>query len=319
MNIRCGDNMNPTESMAFLRYSIWSATLMDVSFGAHLSHSFGILSTVFFVKMLPLRTCILAALPAVSALYYEDGTGRLPAMGWNSWNAYHCDVDADKIMEAATTMANKGFKAAGYNYINCDDCWSNLTGRDTVTHQLMPNLTKFPEGMNGLADRLHGMGFKAGIYSTAGTLTCGGYPASLGYEAIDAKTFADWGIDYLKYDKCVLHKRQTFKVSSLIHHDSCNVPSWWDDTCYACIGDPTFATNLENGTCTDATVQTGASLLMPVCSPEWPVDGRNYSQTYTAIRFRIMQEALLAQNRSILYSLCEWGMCSRSFTYNPYC
>lgn len=74
-------------------------------------------------------------------------------------------------------------------------------GRDNTTHQLRPNITKFPEGISGLVSKLHGMGFKTGIYSSAGYLTCGGYPASLGYEAIDAETFASWGIDYLKYDK----------------------------------------------------------------------------------------------------------------------
>lgn len=85
------------------------------------------------------------------------------------------------------------------------------------------------------------------------------------------------------------------------------MPSFYDDTCYACNADPTFASNLTNGTCTDDTVQEGASNMMPICDPAWPVDGRNYSQSYTALRFRVMQNALLSQNRTILYSLCEWG------------
>jgi alpha-galactosidase len=89
-------------------------------------------------------------------------------MGWNSWNAYHCDVDADKIMAAANAMASNGFKDAGYMYVNSDDCWSNHNGRDNTTHQLLPNMTKFPEGIKGLADKIHDMGLKFGIYSTAG-------------------------------------------------------------------------------------------------------------------------------------------------------
>lgn len=144
---------------------------------------------------------LLSLVCAGGALYHEDGTGRLPAMGWNSWNAYHCDVDADKVMQAANDVVNKGFKDAGYNYIVVDDCWSVKSGRDNTTHQIMPNTTTFPDGISGLATKLHEMGLKVGIYSSAGYTTCGGYPASLGYESIDAETFAGWGIDYLKYDK----------------------------------------------------------------------------------------------------------------------
>lgn len=144
---------------------------------------------------------ILNLISAATALYHEDGTGRLPAMGWNSWNAYHCDVNADKIMQAATDLADKGFQDAGYNYVVVDDCWSIKSGRDNTTHQIRPNMTTFPEGISGLNAKLHGMNFKTGIYSSAGYETCGGYPASLGYEDVDAQTFAEWGVDYLKYDK----------------------------------------------------------------------------------------------------------------------
>ena len=110
----------------------------------------------------------LALLTPVFGWVRDDGVGRLPAMGWNSWNAYHCDVDAAKIMAAAKAMVNNGFKDAGYMYVNSDDCWSNHNGRDNTTHQLLPNMTKFPEGIKGLADKIHDMGLKFGIYSTAG-------------------------------------------------------------------------------------------------------------------------------------------------------
>lgn len=83
----------------------------------------------------------------------------------------------------------------GYNYVNLDDCWSVIDGRDTETHQLIPDPEKFPNGIAGLADEIHAMGFKIGIYSSAGTETCAGYPASIGYESIDAATWAAWGID----------------------------------------------------------------------------------------------------------------------------
>lgn len=256
-------------------------------------------------EMLKLSAVIFLVIPSAVALYHEDGTGRLPAMGWNSWNAYHCDVDAEKVMQAANDIVNKGFKDAGYNYVVVDDCWSIKSGRDNTTHQIRPNTTMFPDGISGLTAKLHNMDLKAGIYSSAGYTTCGGYPASLGYEDIDAQTFASWGIDYLKYDKWV-HLTAGVRLVLIFAH-SCGVPSFYDDTCYACNADPTFATNLENGTCTGGTVQEGASNMMPICEPAWPVDGRNYSQSYTALRFRVMQNALLKQNRTILYSLCEWG------------
>lgn len=100
-------------------------------------------------------------------------------------------------MKAAHAMVDNGFKDAGYIYVNQDDCWSDIRGRDNTTHQILPNMTKYPDGISGMADKIHGLGLKFGIYSSAGTKTCGGYPASLGYEDVDAATFASWGVDYL--------------------------------------------------------------------------------------------------------------------------
>lgn len=95
-------------------------------------------------------------------------------------------------------MVDLGFKDAGYEYVVLDDCWSEMNGRDPITSRLVPNTTKFPDGMSGTADQVHALGLKYGMYSSAGTMTCGRYPGSLGYEAIDAATFAEWGVDYLK-------------------------------------------------------------------------------------------------------------------------
>ncbi|KAK3074483.1 hypothetical protein LTR53_003032 [Teratosphaeriaceae sp. CCFEE 6253] len=140
----------------------------------------------------------LFALPAALGLVLPNNVGKLPALGWNSWNAYYCDVDQSKILLAANAMVDLGFKDAGYEYVVVDDCWSEMDGRDATTHELLPNTTKFPDGMIGTGDQIHGLGLKFGMYSSAGTMTCGRYPGSLGYEAIDAETFARWGIDYLK-------------------------------------------------------------------------------------------------------------------------
>lgn len=106
------------------------------------------------------------------------------------------------MMSAANDIVNKGFQTAGYNYVILDDCWSIQSGRDG-NNRIQPDTSKFPDGIDGWVSKVHDLGLKAGIYSSAGETTCGGYPASLGYEMIDASTFAGWGIDYLKYDKYV--------------------------------------------------------------------------------------------------------------------
>jgi alpha-galactosidase len=107
-------------------------------------------------------------------------------------------VNQTKILQAANAMVDLGFKDAGYEYVVLDDCWSVKDHRDPVTSRLVPDTKKFPDGMSGTADQVHALGLKYGMYSSAGTMTCGRYPGSLGYEAIDAETFAEWGVDYLK-------------------------------------------------------------------------------------------------------------------------
>jgi len=130
-----------------------------------------------------------------------NSVGKLPSLGWNSWNAFHCGVDETKIMSAANSFISLGLKDAGYVYVNIDDCWSSLDGRDSQG-RIQPNMTIFPDGISGTASKVHDMGLMLGLYSDAGTKTCAGYPASLETETIDAQTFASWGVDYLKYDNC---------------------------------------------------------------------------------------------------------------------
>ena len=109
-------------------------------------------------------------------------------------------------MQAANAIVDLGFKDAGYEYVVLDDCWSVKDHRDPVTSRLVPDTKKFPDGMSGTADQVHALGLKYGMYSSAGTMTCGRYPGSLGYEAIDAETFAEWGVDYLKVSKSRVHR-----------------------------------------------------------------------------------------------------------------
>src|SRR3954462_5192402 len=123
-----------------------------------------------------------------------------PPMGWNDWNAYGCNVSEALVKQTAARIGSSGLGAAGYQYVNIDACWMQHS-RDGAGN-LQPDFAKFPDGISGTAAYVHGKGLKLGIYEDAGTLTCAGYPGSLGHEAQDARSFAAWGVDYLKYDNC---------------------------------------------------------------------------------------------------------------------
>lgn len=125
-------------------------------------------------------------------------------MGWNSWNTFMSEINEKLILESADAMVEKGYRDAGYEYIVIDDCWS-MKERDE-NGRLVPNPEKFPHGMKYVADYIHSKGLKFGMYSCAGILTCAGYPSSYGHEFIDAATFAEWGVDFLKYDFCYFPK-----------------------------------------------------------------------------------------------------------------
>ena len=122
-----------------------------------------------------------------------------PPMGWNSWNKFGCNVDERLIRETADAMVSHGMLKAGYRYVVIDDCWQGE--RDSLGW-IHPNPQRFPSGMKALADYVHGKGLKFGIYSCAGDQTCGGHPGSRGHEYQDALSYAQWGVDYLKYDWC---------------------------------------------------------------------------------------------------------------------
>lgn len=128
------------------------------------------------------------------------GLAATPPMGWNSWNCFGEKINEKVVRETADAMVSTGLRDAGFCYLVIDDLWQG--GRDAATGMLYPDTAKFPSGMKALADYLHSKGLKFGIYSDAGTKTCGGMPGSFGYEEKDAQRFAEWGVDYLKYDYC---------------------------------------------------------------------------------------------------------------------
>ena len=124
---------------------------------------------------------------------------QTPPMGWMTWNLFKGNINEKLIRETADAMVESGLADAGYKYLFIDDLWQG--GRD-AQNNIIPDAKKFPSGIKALADYVHSKGLKLGIYSDAAQLTCGGYTASLGFEEQDARTFASWGIDYLKYDYC---------------------------------------------------------------------------------------------------------------------
>lgn len=155
-----------------------------------------------------------APVPTAPAASRPPTVLQTPPMGFNDWNAFGCDVDEADIRAAADLLVTTGLRDAGYTYVGIDDCWMAGrdaargsraragAGRDPSTHRLVADPRRFPSGIPALVAYIHARGLKAGIYESAGTTTCEGLAGSLGYEHIDARTFAAWGIDYLKYDNC---------------------------------------------------------------------------------------------------------------------
>lgn len=126
---------------------------------------------------------------------------KTPPMGFNTWNTFGKNINESLIREIADFFVESGLKNAGYQYIVIDDCWSEME-RDPVSGSIVPDKEKFPSGMKALGDYIHQKGLKFGMYSCSGVRTCGGYPGSFGHEFQDARDFASYGCDLLKYDFC---------------------------------------------------------------------------------------------------------------------
>ena len=149
--------------------------------------------------------CAAAALSVPAAMAAPSPSappgGSAPPMGWNSWNNFGCDINEQLIRDTADGLIASGMKEAGYNYVNLDDCWAEP--ERNAEGKLEANHARFPSGIKALGDYLHTRGLKLGIYTSAGTQTCAlTMPGALDHEDVDAQTFADWGVDYLKYDNC---------------------------------------------------------------------------------------------------------------------
>ena len=151
------------------------------------------------LRFLALLAACQLGLGAFAQTAVSKGLAFTPPMGWNTWNKFACNVSDELVRGMADAMVKCGMKEAGYQYIVIDDCWQ--VSRD-ATGTIVVDPQRFPNGMKPLADYVHSVGLKFGIYSDAGAKTCQGRPAGLGHEYQDARTYASWGVDYLKYDWC---------------------------------------------------------------------------------------------------------------------
>lgn len=176
------------------------------------------------LQQLAVRAVVVACFMAtVSAL--DNGLALTPPMGWLSWQRYRCNVDCvnqpdeciseNLYKRMADRLVADGYRDAGYEYVNVDDCWT-LLERDNATGRLVADPARFPSGIPALAKYMHDRGLKLGIYSDAGTKTCGGYPGSFGHFDLDAQTFAEWGVDMLKLDGCYLDQTNMADVYPLM-------------------------------------------------------------------------------------------------------
>lgn len=163
-------------------------------------------------------------------------TATTPPLGWNSWNTFGDKINEQVVMESADAIVSSGLADCGYNYVVIDDCWSlrerNENGR------LVPDPEKFPHGMKYVADYIHSKSLKFGMYSCAGMHTCAGFPGSYDHEFVDAKTFAEWDVDFLKYDYCyhpttvppdILYKRMALALASSGRQILLSACSWGHD------------------------------------------------------------------------------------------
>jgi len=133
-----------------------------------------------------------------------EGLAETPTLGWNSWNTFATDINEELVKGIADKFIELGLKDAGYEYIVLDDGW--MAKERDANGNLVADPIKFPSGMKALADYIHSKGLKFGIYNCAGSKTCGGYPGSRGFEYQDARLYASWDVDYLKYDWCNTEK-----------------------------------------------------------------------------------------------------------------
>jgi alpha-galactosidase len=162
------------------------------------------------LTLIGIQSALADVTPAVKDPLPWNGLAKTPPMGWSSWNYFADNINESIVISTIDYFVNSGLKDAGYQFVNLDDGWQRYKG-DRKHHpgNIEYDPVKFPRGIKYLADYAHSKGLKMGIYNGPGQQTCAGYTGSEGHEAQDAQTFADWGIDHLKYDSCCSHENAT--------------------------------------------------------------------------------------------------------------
>ena len=170
-------------------------------------------TTVFFCIFL--SSLLLFLLPFFT-VGLRNGLALRPPMGWSTWNTLRCDYTEKDLRDVADALVSSGLAAAGYRSLNIDDCWE--ADERTADGLLSYNTTKFPNGLKAFGDYLHSLNLSFGLYTSSGPYTCQGYPGSWRHEAEDARTFAEWGVDFLKLDCCyqfnVSDRQQAYSAMS---------------------------------------------------------------------------------------------------------
>lgn len=158
--------------------------------------------------MLQVILCFfLLSMTSSQRLDKDDGLALTPPMGWNSWNIFEVNINETKIKEIADAMVSSGMRDAGYDYLVIDDAWM-AKDRDSSTGELLADPEKFPRGMKVIGDYIHSKGLKFGLYECRGYLTCQKLPGSYNHEDKDMKSFASWGVDYVKLDGCYAERNK---------------------------------------------------------------------------------------------------------------
>ncbi|MGH9511172.1 MAG: alpha-galactosidase [Terriglobales bacterium] len=167
-------------------------------------------------KLTVILIVILGTLVSAPMPVAQDGMlAATPPMGWNSWNKFGCHVNESLVHQIADAMVSSGMKDAGFQYIVIDDCWQRSRDKDG---NIVVDAQNFPSGIKALSDYVHSKGLKFGIYSDAGTKTCQGRPGGRGYEFQDARQYAAWDVDYLKYDWCSTGTQDAPASYALMRH-----------------------------------------------------------------------------------------------------
>src|SRR6476619_3949524 len=163
---------------------------------------------------LPATGCfLLLFLLSSNMLIKDDGLALTPPMGWNSWNTFQADINDTKIIEIADMMVSSGMRDAGYKYLVIDDGW--MAKERNSSGNLYADPKKFPGGMRAIGDYIHSKGLKFGLYECRGYLTCQKLPGSYKHEEEDMKSFASWGVDYVKLDACYAERNDRSSKTDL--------------------------------------------------------------------------------------------------------